>query len=283
MDGRMKNNIATLSNNVLTSCYELSMVELRLIFQFISLINNHKKQREKEIDVNKYYSISVEDYAELYGVPLKVAKREVDNAVGNLYDRNFIYTDMEENIIKTRWVSSIKYNKDSHTVELAWALGILPHINNLQSNFTSYKMKYIAELPSAYSFRWYTLFLMELNRNSRNLHFRELRAKGKKQEVKPLEVTYSIEDIRKMFVLEDKYPLIVDLKKRVIEGPIKNMVDNPQCNISIIGIAYIKSGKTITGVCFSIKFTLSETQEKFNESVEKCKEERQRRFGKNII
>lgn len=279
----MKNNIATLSNNVLTSCYELSMVEMRLIFQFISLINNHKKQREKEIDANKYYSISVEDYAELYGIPLKVAKREVYDAVGNLYDRTFTYSDLDENTIKTRWVSSIKYNKDVHIVELAWALGILLHINNLQSNFTSYKMKYIAELPSAYSFRWYTLFLMELNRNSRNLHFRELRSTRQKQEVKPLEVTYSIEDIRKMFVLEDKYQLIVDLKKRVIEGPIKTMIDNPQCNISVVGIVYIKSGKTITGVCFSIKFTISESQEKFNESVERCKEERQRHFGKNII
>lgn len=265
----MKNNIVSISNKVVNSCYDLSMVEMRLVFQFISLIDNSAKERDKPIDANMYYRTSVQDYSDLYSIPLKVAKVEVISAITSLFDKVFTYKDEKGKTVKTRWVSSIRYEKELHEVDLAWAVGILPHIANLQANFTSYRLKHIAELPSAYSFRWYTLFLMELNRNSRNM----------KGEGKILEVEYKVEDIRNMFMLGDKYTIISDLRKRVIERPIEAMMETKQCNIGVKETEYVRTGKCITSIKFYISFTISPEQERFTRQAEVLKKRRVLKFG----
>ena len=112
------------------------------------------------------------------------------------------------------------------------------------------------------------------------MYYKNLKAKEEnKAECNILEVEYTIKEIRNMFVLDDKYNVLADLRKRVIERPIQAMMGSQQCNVGVKGIEYIREGKTVVSVKFFIMFTISAGQEKLAEQIELYKKQRQLKFG----
>jgi plasmid replication initiation protein len=240
------------SNNLITASYSLGNIEQRLILCFLGNIDNNickKAGKERDllevISADKWYSIDVRQYAELYNVSLKYAKEELEAAVQGLYDAEVTYLNEKGLEVTTRWVSSrVKYDKETCTIKLAWALGIIPYISQLRANFTSYHLQNIKTLTSSYSIRWYELFVMELNRSRKS----------------SMLLTVAIEDIRVLFKLQDKYTLFADFMKRVVETPIKliNLDKNTNIKVSLVDEAgkrrYIKDGKRVISITFDISW-----------------------------
>jgi plasmid replication initiation protein len=248
----MKNNIVSVSNDLVKAQYELSKVEKRLIICLIASINNNVKLVEGELqgslevlDPGKEYSLKTETYAELYGIAYEAAKDELEVAIDKLYERDVKYTLKGEKEIRTRWISSVvRYDKTSHEVSIYWAAGIIPLISELRSNFTSYKVKFLSTLSSIYSIRLYEVFVMELSKSRKS----------------SITLNLTVESIRFMCDLGDKYTLFADFMKRVVEEPVRAINKDGNCNINISlkgddgKNRYIKEGKKVVGIAFNVSW-----------------------------
>uniref|UniRef100_UPI0012500E08 RepB family plasmid replication initiator protein n=1 Tax=Acinetobacter soli TaxID=487316 RepID=UPI0012500E08 len=62
-------------------------------------------------------------------------------------------------IVRSRWVSRIKYIDDAAILEITFAPDVVPLITRLEEHFTSYQIKQIAQLTSKYASRLYELLI----------------------------------------------------------------------------------------------------------------------------
>lgn len=231
----MSKDLIVKSNVVITASYQLTANEQRLILSAISQIPKGVKVQDEEV-----YTVEVSDFIEL-GVHPKTAYREMREAAERLYERSIVLK-MGDSIIKTRWVQDMGVGTGEGIMKLAKSLGIkpsrmptnqhfvvlrfsktiLPYLSNLSANFTQYLKEDIAGLGSSYSIRFYELIMQ-----FKDTGFRRI----------------SIEELREILDLKDKYPATKDLKVRVIEVAVDEI--NAKTNLNIT-YNLIKTGKKFT-------------------------------------
>ena len=229
----MTNNLIVKSNQVVEAGYELTTNEQRLILLGISKI-------PKEQDINPYfgYEITAKEFATAYNIHPKTAYRELREASNKLYERSIIIRN-EQQTMKLRWASSIIADNpyptdvfpDEHwkRVVIFFNPQILPYLSNLKANFTQYLQSDISDVSGAYTIRFYELIC-------------QYRTIGKRE--------VSIQDLRFILNIGDKYPLFYDFKKRVIEPAIKEINEKTPMQISY---EQKKKGKTIVGIVLNFK------------------------------
>ena len=229
----MTNNLIVKSNQVVEAGYELTTNEQRLILLGISKI-------PKEQDINPYfgYEITAQEFATAYNIHPKTAYRELREASNKLYERSIIIRN-EQQTMKLRWASSIIADNpyptdvfpDEHwkRVVIFFNPQILPYLSNLKANFTQYLQSDISDVSGAYTIRFYELIC-------------QYRTIGKRE--------VSIQDLRFILNIGDKYPLFYDFKKRVIEPAIKEINEKTPMQISY---EQKKKGKTIVGIVLNFK------------------------------
>ena len=212
----MKNNLIVKSNQVVEAGYELTTNEQRLVLLGISKI-------PKEQDINPYfgYEITAQEFATAYNIHPKTAYRELREASNKLYERSIIIRN-EEQTMKLRWASSIIADNPYPTdvfpderwkrVVIFFNPQILPYLSNLKANFTQYLQSDISDVSGAYTIRFYELIC-------------QYRTIGKRE--------VSIQDLRFILNIGDKYPLFYDFKKRVIEPAIKEINEKRQCKLAM--------------------------------------------------
>ena len=229
----MTNNLIVKSNQVVEAGYELTTNEQRLILLGISKI-------PKEQDINPYfgYEVTAQEFATAYNIHPKTAYRELREASNKLYERSIIIRN-EQQTMKLRWASSIIADNpyptdvfpDEHwkRVVIFFNPQILPYLSNLKANFTQYLQSDISDVSGAYTIRFYELIC-------------QYRTIGKRE--------VSIQDLRFILNIGDKYPLFYDFKKRVIEPAIKEINEKTPMQISY---EQKKKGKTIVGIVLNFK------------------------------
>jgi plasmid replication initiation protein len=229
----MTNNLIVKSNQVVEAGYELTTNEQRLILLGISKI-------PKEQDINPYfgYEITAQEFATAYNIHPKTAYRELKEATNKLYERSIIIRN-EQQTMKLRWASSIiadnPYCPDVFPDEnwkrvvIFFNPQIVPYLSNLKENFTQYLQSDISNVGGAYTIRFYELIC-------------QYRTVGKRE--------ISIQDLRFILNIGDKYPLFYDFKKRVIEPSIKEINEKTPMQISY---EQKKKGKTVVGIVLKFK------------------------------
>jgi plasmid replication initiation protein len=115
--------------------------------------------------------------------------------------------------------------------EFDFAPAIIPFITRLEEQFTSYELKQISGLTSAYAVRLYELLIA-------------WRSTGKTPVIE-------LSDFRqKLGVLETEYSRMHDFKKRVLDPAIKNVNEHTDITIKV---EQHKTGRSITGFSFKFK------------------------------
>jgi len=132
---------------------------------------------------------------------------ELRKAVRRLYNRSVIISDPDPEDpslteTETRWVSSINYYKNEGRVRLFFAPKILPYLANLKDNYTAYFLKNVSKFRSGYSIRLYEMIIQWQSIGS---------------------VEIEINELRRLWMLEEKYLEMCDFKKRVIEPALKDI------------------------------------------------------------
>jgi len=218
-------------NALINASYNLDLVEQRLILLAIV----EARESGRGINANDPLFIHAESYINHFGVHRNTAYQALKDACKDLFARQFSYQELSPKgkVINqmSRWVSQIGYMDDGATVNLIFAPAIIPFITRLEEQFTSYELKQISGLTTAYAVRLYELLIA-------------WRSTGKTPVIE-------LSDFRqKLGVLETEYSRMHDFKKRVLDPAIKNVNEHTDITIKV---EQHKTGRSITGFSFKFK------------------------------
>lgn len=211
-----KNNLIVKSNQVVEASYSLTAMEQRLILCAIAQV----PIKEEVLD-SVMYPISLEAVAKLSGNE-GIRLEHLREALNRLYDRSIVLRDQDKST-SFRWIQQ-KTETKSGELSIRFSAPILPFLSNLNESFTKYLESDIVGISSPYAIRFYELMM-------------QYRSVGKRE--------ISLEDLRWMFQLQDKYPIWADLKKRVIDQAVKEINQYSPYKLTI---EPKKTGQKITSI-----------------------------------
>lgn len=226
----MKNGLVVKDNALINASYNLEVTEQRLIL--LAIIN--ARETQQGITSDSKLEIHASDYANQFNVKKETAYEALKNAVNNLFERQFSFRETTKKgvgIVRSRWVSRIKYIDDSAILEITFAPDVVPLITRLEQHFTSYQLKQVSQLTSKYAIRLYELLIA----------WREV---GKVPKIELSEFR------EKLGIAADEYKAMNHFKSRVLEPSIKQINEHTDITVSY---EQHKTGRTITGFSFRFK------------------------------
>lgn len=270
----MENNLIYKSNDIIEASYTLSVNEQRLLLACISQIKSDE-------EIGNQYVISVEQARDLFydNKGKDKAFRDLKTASKRLYDRGIHMksSDGSEEMF-TRWVSTVKFNKDEQTATLYFHSEIKPYISQLKANFTKYRLKHITQLTSVYAIRIYEMIVSWY---SQNQPYKE----------------YKIDDFKELLQIGDKYSQFGEFKRFVTAPALEQINTHTDFELEI---SYRKVGRSFKYIQLRFnrkpEFELAESlnqkkvQHNLSEAEQKSRAiEKQRKtaefeeFAKNIV
>ena len=155
----MKNELVVKDNALINASYNLEVTEQRLIL--LAIIN--ARETGQGITSDSKLEIHAHDYASRFDVSNSGAYKALKEAVNNLFDRQFSFKEPDKQgnlgVVRSRWVSRIKYIDATATLEVTFAPDVVPLITRLEQHFTSYQLKQVAQLTSKYAIRLYEMLI----------------------------------------------------------------------------------------------------------------------------
>ncbi len=216
----MNNLSVTKANSLIDASYKLNVQAQKLVLACLGIV-------DPRAEIPKTMTITASQFSDLMGIPN--AHRELYNAADALYGASIKLKEGNEDI-ELRWIQrKSKRIKGSGSITITWSDEVLRYISQLQSRFTTYKLRNIANLQSSHSIRLY-----ELLQRFNDKHYRVI----------------SLNDFRSALGLEKKYPLFRDLNKWVIKQAIEEL--NQRSDL-VISYETIKKGRTVTALAFTFK------------------------------
>ena len=189
-----KNDVILRQANAITeSRYDFNPIEKRVLYKIIERVR--RDYVEGSVQGNLFHDIEVKmNLNQLSEVDEKNPKR-VREALISLRKRAIEIVNEAGDWMNTGFILLSKIKKDG-TVSVQVSGEIMPYLVELAKNFTAYSLTVAISLKSKYSQRMY-----ELCCQYRKVGF----------------FTKNIEQLRKMFCLENSYPQVQDFKRYVLK------------------------------------------------------------------
>lgn len=187
-------NLVIKSNDLINARYQLTYAEMRIILLMISLIH-------KDDDDFKDYRIYIKDFMNEAGTKHKGEYTRAREITKELM-KKVLEIPTEKGYTQVAWIAGAKhYNGEGH-IDISFHPFLKPYLLNLKERFTKYDIKFVLSFHSPYSIRIYELL---------------------KQYEKIKERTISVDELKGLLKLEDKYRLYGHFKKRVIHQAQKDL------------------------------------------------------------
>ena len=226
----------TMNNALTRAGHGLTLSEKRIVALAISKLDSRRIPADLlRPPVTK---VTAAEYVELFGVNPDTAYDQLKSAAKQLYDRSIAFFEpahkrrgrpLKQAKTTMRWVGQATYHEGEGWIELHWWTELLPYLTGLQKQFTSYQLQQTTALRSIYSWR-----LLELL-----THFE---ATGWAE--------YSVEDFRASMEAPPSLSDFGQLKRRIIEPAVKELV---QKDGWLIEWQPIKAGRRVRAIRFDFK------------------------------
>ena len=256
----MANDLVVMHNDIITSAYNLSVNEQRLIYCALKQI-----PKCEPIDPKTSFYISREDFIELGANPDNVA-RDIRQATKDLMKKT-LYVSTNTGLLEFHWLSEVlRYDKNaeqrlkekypnpedytkyinslrlynlldslpSHRTDdivarVVFHEKVVPLLSDLKASFTQFILSDVADFSSIYSYRVYQLIMRYKSTGYVNI---------------------SLDDLRFMLMLMDKYPLTADFKRWVIDAAIDEINEKSPYNVKY---KLVKKGRKYTHLELNFK------------------------------
>lgn len=227
----MAKNLVVKDNALINASYNLELVEQRLILLAIV----EARTSGKGVTPNNSLTITASSYMNHFGTNRNTAYQALKDACNNLFERQFSYieTNTKGNmeVVRSRWVSEIRYIDNEASVKLIFSPTVSPLITLLEKNFASYELEQVAQLNSKYAVRLYEVVIA-------------WRSTGKTPMI-------AIDELRnRLGVLDNEYTVTADFKRWALDKPIKQINEKTEINLSY---EQHKNGRKIVGFTFTVK------------------------------
>lgn len=222
----MNNKLVIKSNKLIEARYELSLNEQKIILYAVSKLDTTK-------DKFNILELETKEFMELLDTS-QFRYTEIRELVSNLMSKQVrIETDKRD--LVANWISSIDYIKDTGLIELEFSEKLIPYLLQLKERFTRYQLNNILHLKNKHSIRMYELL---------------------KQYQKIGQREFTINELKKILMLENKYKQFRDFNKSVLKLTMEEINEFTDL---IIDIDYIKKGRKVESIKYKIE---SKDQEK---------------------
>jgi plasmid replication initiation protein len=232
----MSTSLKIIQPNIITSArYNYSVTEKRVIYHIIKTVQDKMKSGISETLFGDM----------LLSIPMEALvkhdnyRRVKDNLL-SLRRKSFaITTDIdptgkgEDGFLIIGFINFAEYDSKTGKVEFEVSRKMVPYLLELAKGFTSYTLGVALSLKSEYSQRMYEFCSRFKDTGVWNIN---------------------IEELRKTLVLEDKYKLYSDFKRKILDRPqkeIKALSDKGDCDLYFV-YEEKKTGKRITDLSFRI-------------------------------
>ena len=210
------NNVVVQSNSLVEAKYSLSLAEQRIVLAVISLIAPSDENFRE-------YRLRASDLADLFGVDKESFYRASRETLRRLLGR-VLEIPEGKGYLMTHWLSSARYVPQEGILTLSFDPKLKPYLLRLKREFTRYRLAAIVGMKSQYSIRLYQLA---------------------KQYESLRERTISLEQLREMLSLEDRYGDYSDLRKRVLAPAEAEITKKTDLNVVF---RPIKEGKKVRSI-----------------------------------
>lgn len=228
----MSNILVTKSNHLVEAGYKLSLNEQRLILFAITQLDGRKP-----IPKDNDFVITATEFSKAFDIPIKQAYEILEDAASRLYERDIKTFDIAAKTRdRFRWIDGVKYWYGEAKVTLSFSSRIIPYLTLLHQQFTTYELKQVSQLKTAYSIRFYELLIQFIKTGERYI---------------------SLEKLHTLLELGNEYKRFFDFKKRIIVPSIIEI--NKSTDLSVEWDV-IKKGRTITGIMFVFQKTPASNQ-----------------------
>lgn len=226
-------NYVVMANNMLMhSASNLSLDELKLL-RFIIM---QTKKGDQELFE---FELSAKDFAKLLEINIKTKDiyKRLKTMVKHLMQEVIYIGDESKNQwIMFHWVDVCRYDKGKITIKISDELK--PFLVELRGNFSRYQLSEIISFKSAYAIRLYEILNSCMNEN--NLPYADV----------AIEVSISVEELRKNTDTVNKFERYSNFKLRVIDTALKEI--NEKSKYHVTATPY-KDGNAIKGFDFLIE------------------------------
>ncbi len=182
-----ENRMIRKHNQLINARYAFSVAETRLVLKLLSLI-------EKGDESFKVYSIDISDFDDITKHKGMNEYDRVKTIIEGLQKR-IIHIPTEDGFIQSGWIGGVKYIQEKGEIYVSVFDELKPYLLQLKEQFTRYQLKHVLLLRSFHSFRIYELL---------------------KQYEKIGQRVFSVDELKNILRIEDKYKRYNDFKKDVL-------------------------------------------------------------------
>lgn len=217
------------SNALIESSYRLGVIEQRIILTCLAQV----KDRDNLTD-EMMYTVSVRDIGDLTESGSKSLYSDLEKAVQRLRRKEvIIYSEPNSGDklgkrIETSWVQTCSYVPKEGLILLRFNKDMVPYLSRFQQQFTRYRLEDVMRMTSSYAIRLFELLVQYAPIGKRLV---------------------SVEEFRSWLRLEDSYPLISDLRRKVLEPGLEQV--NEYSSL-IATCTTLRKGRRITHFEFAI-------------------------------
>lgn len=226
----MTKNLVVKTNRLNQAFQMLSLAE----FHIVQLAIVDARNTGTGLTTDMPLKIDALRYADVFGTTRQNAYIRMKEAEETLFNRRFSFFDEDGKLVKSRWISQVKYLDNEGAIEIVFTPAVvqgISRINGVKEFFTQYLLTQTSQLKSVYSTRLYELLI-------------QWRSTGKTPIV-------NLQDFRaQLGIDENQYKLMSDFKKRVLDLAVNDI--NEQTDIKV-SYQQHKNGRLISGFSFSFK------------------------------
>ena len=221
-------NQVVKSNKMIQGKYKMSALEQKLVLTLCSKIKS-------DDDMFMEFTMTVNEFANFLGVDNKDYEfnRKLKRKCKILNNKDIemnLGTKENPDWLFFHWFEYIRYIPGTATIKMKFSPVLEPYLLNLKETYTKYRLGYVINFKSEYSFRFYEIM---------------------KQYESIGERTITIEEIKDLLMIDkDKYTKYSHLKAKVIQKAIEEI--NKYSDIKINLEKEEKEGKKVVGLVFSI-------------------------------
>lgn len=231
-----KQDIVVKSNRLNSALQNLTHTEIRLVQ--LGIVD--ARDSGKGLDPSTPLTINALRFAVVFGTTRQNAYMRIKETEETLFNRRFSFIDEDGQVVKSRWLSQVKYLDKEGAIEICFTPAVVKGISRIDGAidfFTQYSLHQTAGLDSAYSTRLY-----------------ELLAQWKSAKKTPL---FELEIFRAQLGLNSsEYQRMFDFKKRVLDMAVEEINKKTDLDVSY---EQRKKGRIIFGFIFKVCVKKSES------------------------
>ena len=224
-----KSNLVVKTNYLNTVLQNLKLSEIRIV----QLAVVDARETGTGLSAETPLRIDALRYAEIFGTTRQNGYLMMKEAEETLFNRRFSYLDDKGKLVKSRWLSQVRYLDDEGAIEVVFTPAVvngISRIDGAEDFFTSYLLEQTASMDSNYSVRLYELLIQWRT--------------AKKTPV------FELEKFRGQLGLGvDEYKTMSNFKKRVLNLAVDEINEKSDIKVSY---EQVKKGRSIAGFKFKV-------------------------------